>query len=159
MVATKAFPREVPIFWLYRSLNGQKYIMRASGLGFTRYSTSPCSLTFAGRFSPMYASNEADSLFTSGLNDPICTFIHLISLFLDLPATILPQVHKPMSGQAAIKATCLTSSSCGVHTTVECCPPALMNHLLKTEGCDRSANCLWNHNQRTCLDHVSTLLA
>lgn len=79
--------------------------------------------------------------------------------FFKLRSTILPQVQQPMSGHAVIKSTCLTSLSCGVHTTVECFPPALMNHLLKTEGCDRSVNCLWNHNQRTCLDHASTLLA
>jgi hypothetical protein len=107
MVATKAFPREVPNFWLYRSLNGQKYIMRASGLGFTRYNTSPCSLTFAGRFSPMYASNEADSLFTSGPNDPICAFTHLKSLFLDLLESILPHPLQTLSGLREVKANLL----------------------------------------------------
>ena len=79
--------------------------------------------------------------------------------FFNLRSPILPQMHQPMSWNAEIKATCLTSLNCGVHTTAECCRPALMIHLLKTEGCDRNANCLWNHNQCTCLDHVSTLLA
>ena len=79
--------------------------------------------------------------------------------FFNLRSPILPQVQHLMSGHVEIKATCLTSLNCGVHTTAECCRPALMIRLLKTEVCDRNANCLWNHNQCTCLDHVSTLLA
>ena len=39
-----------------------------------------------------------------------------------------------MSGHVEIKATCLTSLNCGVHTTAECCRPALMIQILSAEG-------------------------
>jgi hypothetical protein len=64
-------------------------------------------LTFAGRFWPEFASTEADSPFTSGPNDPICAFIHLISLFLEFLDTILPHTFQTLPGKPEVKATLL----------------------------------------------------
>jgi hypothetical protein len=64
-------------------------------------------LTFAGRFWPEFASNEADSPFTSGPNDPNCSFIHLNSLFLDLLESILPHTFQTLPGKPEVKATLL----------------------------------------------------
>jgi hypothetical protein len=64
-------------------------------------------LTFAGRFWPEFASTEADSPFTSGPNDPICAFIHLIFLSLDLLVTILPHTLQTLPGKPEVKATLL----------------------------------------------------
>jgi hypothetical protein len=61
-------------------------------------------LTFAGRIWPEYASNEADSPFTSGSNDPICSFFHLSSLFLDFRSTILPHTLPTLPMPTEVKA-------------------------------------------------------
>ena len=63
--------------------------MEASRFTLIRYRVSPCSLTFAGRYTP--SSKETDSLFTSGSNVPTSAFKQPDHSLSQLRCSILPQ--------------------------------------------------------------------